>query len=236
VNAVKMPEWLERAPPGQLAVFLSKEASPRKSGLFIRHLCRCFPEVFRDPRSLSALDAADRYEAGELDQDEFQTALQAADEAMTRAQSEYDPWSAGQDAGATRIAGGAAAAARIAHEVSSQGFYPGVLSRLRHAILDLAGAGGGPRKNPTARAMRPVFFEHFGNPFRPVTLKPAWRTTTTVQLAQGMYESRDFGAMPILADALQDAGCDSADILDHCRGPGPHIRGCWVVDLVLGKA
>jgi hypothetical protein len=50
-----------------------------------------------------------------------------------------------------------------------------------------------------------------------------------------MYEARDFGALPILADALQDAGCDSADVLDHCRGPGPHVRGCWVVDRVLGK-
>jgi hypothetical protein len=50
-----------------------------------------------------------------------------------------------------------------------------------------------------------------------------------------MYESRDFGAMPILVDALQEAGCESEDILAHCRGPGPHVRGCWVVDLVLGK-
>ena len=75
----------------------------------------------------------------------------------------------------------------------------------------------------------------FGNPFRPVTFDPDWRTTTAIQLAQQMYDSRDFSAMPILADALQDAGCDHADILDHCRGPGPHVRGCWVVDLVLGK-
>ena len=58
---------------------------------------------------------------------------------------------------------------------------------------------------------------------------------TNLSLAQQMYELRDFGAMPILADALQDAGCTSADILDHCRGPGPHVRGCWVVDCVLGK-
>jgi hypothetical protein len=75
----------------------------------------------------------------------------------------------------------------------------------------------------------------FGNPFRPVAFDAAWRTSTVTALARGMYESRDFGAMPILADALQDAGCDSDDILDHCRGPGPHVRGCWVVDLVLGK-
>jgi hypothetical protein len=81
-----------------------------------------------------------------------------------------------------------------------------------------------------------VFRCIFGNPFRPVpTLDPAWLTSTVVSLAKGMYDSRDFTAMPILADALQDAGCDSADVLDHCRGPGPHVRGCWVVDLVLGK-
>src|SRR5262245_43693424 len=76
----------------------------------------------------------------------------------------------------------------------------------------------------------------FGNPFRPVAFEPAWRTTTAVQLARQMYESRDFSAMPILADVLQDAGCDNEDVLAHCRGEGPHVRGCWVVDLVLGKA
>ena len=75
----------------------------------------------------------------------------------------------------------------------------------------------------------------FRNPFRPIALSPSWRTDTAVVLAQQMYESREFSPMPNLADALQDAGCDSADILDHCRGPGPHVRGCWVVDLVLGK-
>jgi hypothetical protein len=79
------------------------------------------------------------------------------------------------------------------------------------------------------------FRDIFGNPFRPVTFDPSWRTTTAVAIANHMYDARDFSAMPILADALQDAGCDNDDILDHCRGPGPHVRGCWVVDLVLGK-
>ena len=82
-----------------------------------------------------------------------------------------------------------------------------------------------------ARLLRDIF----GNPFRPVTFSPSWRTDTAVTLAQQMYESRDFGAMPVLADALQDAGCDNDDVLNHCRGPGPHVRGCWVVDLLLGK-
>ena len=75
----------------------------------------------------------------------------------------------------------------------------------------------------------------FGNPFRPVAFSPSWRTDTAVAIARQMYESRDFSAMPILADAIQDAGCDSEDMLTHCRGDGPHVRGCWVVDLVLGK-
>jgi hypothetical protein len=76
----------------------------------------------------------------------------------------------------------------------------------------------------------------FGNPFRPVTFDPDWRTSTAVAIAQAAYDSREFGNLPVLADALQDAGCENADVLDHLRGPGPHVRGCWVVDLVLGKA
>ena len=74
------------------------------------------------------------------------------------------------------------------------------------------------------------------NPFRPIAFSPEWRTDTAASLARHMYESHEFGAMPILADALQDAGCDSDPILNHCRSEGPHVRGCWVVDLVLGKA
>lgn len=75
----------------------------------------------------------------------------------------------------------------------------------------------------------------FGNPFRPVAFNSDWRTDTVVALARQVYGAYEFGAMPILADALQDAGCDSDDILNHCRSDGPHVRGCWVCDLVLVK-
>jgi hypothetical protein len=75
----------------------------------------------------------------------------------------------------------------------------------------------------------------FGNPFRPVALDPSWLTSTVVALAEGIYQDRAFDRMPILADALQDAGCDNEAILNHCRQPGEHVRGCWVVDLVLAK-
>jgi hypothetical protein len=76
----------------------------------------------------------------------------------------------------------------------------------------------------------------FGNPFRPVAIDPGWRTSTVVALAEGVCADRAFDRLPILADALQDAGCEHPDILAHCRSDGPHVRGCWVVDLLLGKS
>lgn len=76
----------------------------------------------------------------------------------------------------------------------------------------------------------------FGNPFRPVTVDSSWLTSTVLPLASGIYEEKAFDRMPILADALQDAGCDNAEVLEHCRGPGPHVRGCHVLDLILGKS
>lgn len=75
----------------------------------------------------------------------------------------------------------------------------------------------------------------FGNPFRHVTLDPVWLTGSVVNLAQGIYDERAFDRMPILADALEDAGCHNQDILQHCRAGGEHVIGCWVVDLLLGK-
>jgi hypothetical protein len=83
-----------------------------------------------------------------------------------------------------------------------------------------------------ARLIRDIF----GNPFRPVALDPLWLTSDVQALARGIYDEKAFDRMPILADALQDTGCDTADVLSHCRGDGPHVRGCWVLDLLLGKA
>ncbi len=83
----------------------------------------------------------------------------------------------------------------------------------------------------------PFLRDIYGNPFRTVSFSPTWRTDTAVSLARMMYEARDFSAMPILADALQDAGCDNPDILSHCRDTSlTHVRGCWVTDLVLSKS
>jgi hypothetical protein len=95
----------------------------------------------------------------------------------------------------------------------------------------------GTLRSPFVALQCRVLRDVFGNPFRPVSFSAEWRTDTAIALARTVYDSRDFSAMPILADALQDAGCDSDDVLNHCRDANQvHVRGCWVVDLVLGKA
>jgi hypothetical protein len=84
--------------------------------------------------------------------------------------------------------------------------------------------------------------EIFGNPFHPVTIEPSWITPTVLALAQAAYDNRnlpsgtlDNARRAALADALEEAGCTNPDILNHCRRPGEHVRGCWVLDLLLGK-
>jgi hypothetical protein len=88
---------------------------------------------------------------------------------------------------------------------------------------------------PLARTLPPIARCVFGNPIRRITLDPACVTSTAKRLAETIYADRAFDRLPILADALEEAGCTDADILSHCRGPGPHVRGCWAVDLLLGK-
>jgi hypothetical protein len=101
-----------------------------------------------------------------------------------------------------------------------------------HAEMDvLRGNKPAEEKKVLTALVRDIF----GNPFRPATCDPSWCTSAVVGLAEAIYADRAFDRLPILADALEDAGCGLPDVLAHCRGPGPHARGCWVVDLILGK-
>ena len=87
--------------------------------------------------------------------------------------------------------------------------------------------------------LTPLVRDIFGNPFRRVKVDPAWlrwNNGTVPTIAQGVFDDRAFDRLPILADALADAGCNNEDILAHCRSANPHTHGCWVVDLLLGKA
>ena len=113
------------------------------------------------------------------------------------------------------------------------------------AFESIAGAGCETAKQKglwerTERAERGKLAGHvrdvFGNPFRPFTIAPAVRTTDVKLLARGIHLETAFDRMPILADALQDAGCDNDEVLNHCRDATQvHVRGCWVIDLVLSK-
>ncbi len=81
-----------------------------------------------------------------------------------------------------------------------------------------------------------LLLEIFANPFHPIAVEPTHITGTVQALARTIYSERMFDLMPILADALMDAGCGTPQIIDHCRGPAAHTRGCWVLDLLLGKS
>jgi hypothetical protein len=99
------------------------------------------------------------------------------------------------------------------------------------------GVGYNERFRAEAKACAGVFLEVIGNPFQPVTLHPswlAWHGGAVPNLARSIYDERAFERLPVLADALEEAGCDNADVLGHCRSGGEHVRGCWVVDLLLG--
>jgi hypothetical protein len=102
---------------------------------------------------------------------------------------------------------------------------------------------GGETARIRFREQAALFRDIFGNPFRPVAINPAWQTPTVLALAQAAYDDRILPAgtleparLAVLADALEEAGCENADILTHLRQPGVHVRGCWVTDLLLGKA
>jgi hypothetical protein len=186
----------------------------RRWRLFAVHCCDRLKHLEPAQVSLAALAVAERFVEGKANDDELSAAYDQA----------YDLAGAYQHGSGPAVAAGwvALALCYAAHPWESA---DNVAHFAREALASEAEAAF------QAGLLRDIF----GNPFRPVTFDPAWRTSDAIALARQMYESRDFGAMPILADALQDAGCGNEQILSHCRGPGPHVRGCWVVDLVLGK-
>jgi hypothetical protein len=88
------------------------------------------------------------------------------------------------------------------------------------------------------RAQCDLLRDLFGNPFRPVVLDPAWLTWndgTVPRIARAVADECAFDRLPVLADALEEAGCAHPDVLAHCRRGGEHVRGCWLIDAILAK-
>jgi hypothetical protein len=99
-----------------------------------------------------------------------------------------------------------------------------------------ARAAGDAQEAAERRQQSELLRELLGNPFRPVALDPAWLTWgggTVARIARAIAEEGVFDQTPILADALEEAGCADERILEHLRGPGPHLRGCWALDLIV---
>jgi hypothetical protein len=104
-----------------------------------------------------------------------------------------------------------------------------LLHHWQHITGNMASAG-------ESAAMSCLIREVFGNPFRPVTFDPRWRTPQVQAVARTAYEEKRWEDLPLLADALEEASCDSADLLGHLRSRENHVRGCWALDLALNKS
>lgn len=126
---------------------------------------------------------------------------------------------------------------RLAHPNLPAVFYQVGLGDPRTTMVNVGYVKGTTRPNYDVvdEEIAGIVRDVVGDPSRTVGGDRSWFTSTVVALAQQIYELREFGAMPILADALQDVGCDNEDVLSHCRGPGPHVRGCWVIDILTGR-
>jgi hypothetical protein len=212
-------EWLVCTDPKPMLDFLQfrsphRKTSDRKFRLFSVACCRRIWHFLADERSTKAVKVVEQFADREPNQKTMKEAVKAAWEARSVSPS----W-----------------AARAAYEAARDSWQTA-------RAAGRAGKVHGDEKEFYAetQAQGLLIRDLFGPlPFRPVSIDPAWLTWydgLLVSMSQKMYDSRDFSNMPILADALVEAGCTNADILAHCREPGEHVRGCWVLDLLLGKS
>jgi hypothetical protein len=190
-------------------------ASQRKLRLFAVSCCRRVWRHLTDPLSREAVERAEEYADGKIGEKELGIASTAAWEAHLK---QHDAAYYASQA-ATWVAG------------SSAGF--AATGSLEDAISATICDADDPEDDKVFHAM--VLRDIFGVPWRPVKVEPHWLTSTVLDLASLIYQERAFDRMPVLADALMDAGCDDEELLSHCRSEQLHVRGCWVVDLLLGK-
>jgi hypothetical protein len=208
-------EWLACNDPDPMLEFLRDKSSDRKLRLFACACCRALSAV-SDSDVCEAVQVAEQYADGLITPEERQAAASAIEPKV---------------AYFVDLAGFVAAAA-------SATLWPDAHEGAKHAtriIIDIEDTGcqemNGSREY-CSDVLRCVFGPLC---FRQVLFKGAWRTPHVEALAECIYEQQAFDRLFLLADALEEAGCDNAAILKHCRRPRPHVRGCWVVDLLLGK-
>ena len=225
-------QWLTTSNPWGLIDFVGPKASARKFRLFACACCRQVLNPFVSRLVVGAVTAAEAFADREISADTLtgirevvaQVVIDADREGTHRETPYFDqllraclsvchPGNAAESAQDTSHATASAAA-------DVQG--------VRYATQPA-------ERSEELAVQADLFRDIFGNPFRSSEIQLEWLTDTVGALARGIYADRAFDRMPILADALQDAGCDDDDVLNHCREPREHVRGCWVVDLLLGK-
>jgi hypothetical protein len=256
--------WWTSTDPAPMLRLLRGAERGRKFRLFACACCRRVEHLLTDDRSHHALGVFELYLDGQLTLKEYAAGERAASDAcaaQARVLGANESARGLSEADQVRQFASMLAAQAVADCFGNVGSAPAdCCGALRgYGTADLADDArlreAGDRIETAERAAQAgLIRDIFGNPFHTIAFDPAWRTTTVVAMAQRMYEARDFGAMPDLADALVDAGCDNERVLNHCRysnplpvdppevrGPvhGPrtclHVRGCWCVDLVLAK-
>jgi hypothetical protein len=211
-------EWLTSVNPVPMLEYLGRNASVRKLRLFACACCRRHWPAFVDEAARAAVDTAERQAEGNLTVEQWQAA---------RAQAELIRgthfWSG------DRFAIQHTALQTLDEDAWQAAFYT---SASISVMLDRAASD--QEDVAECVSLRCLF----GNPFRPVVPDPnwlSWQGGLLVAMARRMDQHRDFKDMLALADALEEAGCTDGDMLNHCRQPGEHVHGCWVVDLILGK-
>jgi len=227
----------------EMLALTAGNVSDRKLDLFNGWCCHALRPYLTDPRSRAAARYAEQHiDEGCPDTPEREAILEAAKKVV----EELIKWS---DAAPTnleirrrRVYALTAQIAQqaLGHDQPSRGVWANALLTA-HAFgyaNDEPPAclpGSEELRDEHLRLQATIFRDVIGNPFEPVAFDPRWRTEDTLGLARGIYEDRAFTRLPLLADALMDAGCDDDGLIGHCRSSGPHTRGCWAVDLVLGK-
>ncbi len=236
-------EWLSCTDPQTLLAFLQRagEVSDRKARLLIVAICRRVRHLLVHPESQRCVEVAERYADGLGSAVEVAAARQAAESQL--ADAWHGPFARWHEASAASAADWAcwldepgepaeiAWCAGEASEIAARG----VADEKVYIGSPYVTFAEGPDRQEQAHhadLVRDIFGPFV---FRPVALDPAWRTATVVGLARGIYADRRFEDLAVFADALEEAGCDNTEILNHCRQSSIHVKGCWVLDLCLGK-
>jgi hypothetical protein len=227
-NPMIESEWLACGEPQPMLRHLGCKAGERKRRLFACACCRRAWHLLADPRVRTAVETAERYADKAATETELENASDCA-EVVYRSHKTTAAGHAAVHAVVSTTAGSLDAShmARLAAEGIGNPNNVAEPSRCERAGLETERA-----------AQTAVLRDIIGNPFRPAAIEPSWlhwHGGAVLKLAQAIYASRAYGRMAALGDALERAGCTDPDILEHCRSLGQHVRGCWVVDLVLGK-